>query len=74
MFTPITNCSKQVTIRSKVRESATDYVALYEITEVEFDQYRLKLLERNSLAPAGLVEVKLNCQQLLKFGFEVEQK
>lgn len=74
MFTPITNCSKQLTIHSKVRESSTDYVALYEIAGVEFDQYRLNLLERNSVAPEGAVEVKLNCQQMLKYGFEVEEK
>lgn len=74
MWTLITNCSKQLTIHSKVRESSNDYVALYEIVEVEFDKYRLTLLERNNLAPAGPVEVKLYCRQLIQYGFEVEEK
>ena len=49
-------------------------MAVYEITEVEFDKYNLTLLERNNIPPLEKVEVKLNCAQLIQYGFEVEKK
>jgi hypothetical protein len=73
MWKPLTNCGRQLTDHSKLREKNEDYVALYEITEVEFDQYRLKLLERNNLPPAKEFEVKLSCAKLIQYGFEVEE-
>ncbi len=73
MWTSLTDCGKQLTIHSKLREKNEEYVALYEITEVEFDRYRLKLLERNNLPPDKEVEVKLNCSQLIQYNFEVEE-
>ena len=74
MWTSLTNCDKQLTIHSKLREKNEDHVKLYEIVEVEFDQYKLKLLEKNDTAPEKEVEVKLSCHQLIQYGFEVEEK
>ena len=74
MWNSLTNCGRQLTIHSKLREKNEDYVALYQITEVEFDQYKLKLLERNNIPPVKDTEVKLSCLQLVRYGFEVEEK
>lgn len=74
MWAILNSCSRQLTIHSKLRQKSEGYEAIYEITEVEFDQYRLKLLERNGEAPLKPYEVKLSCPKLLQYGFEVEQK
>ncbi|HXS54558.1 MAG TPA: hypothetical protein VN726_00460 [Hanamia sp.] len=74
MWTLITNCARQLTIHSKIRENSENYAAVYEIAEVEFDKYNLRLLERNNVAPLEKVEVKLNCAQLIQYAFEVEEK
>lgn len=74
MWTLITDCGKQLTIHSKVREKEDTYLALYEIIEVESDQYKLNLIERNNVVVAEKVNAKLNCTQLIKYAFEVEQK
>lgn len=74
MWTLITDCGKQLTIHSKVREKDDAYMALYEIVEVESDQYKLKLIERNSTPPTEEVKAVLNCLQMTKYAFEVEQK
>lgn len=74
MWISLTDCGKQLTIHSKLRERNKDLVKLYEIAEVEFDQYKLKLLEKNNLPPEKEVEVKLSCSQLTGYGFEVEEK
>ena len=73
MWTTLTHCGRQLTIHSKVREKKENYIGLYEIIEVEFDQYKLKLLERNNVPPAKETEVKLSCLQLIKYNFEVEE-
>ena len=74
MWKSVTSCGKQLTIHSKVRELADNYEALYEIAEIEFDQYKLKLLERNKVPPAEEVEVKLSCAKIIQYKFEVEEK
>lgn len=74
MWKLITDCGKQVTIRSKVREKNDAYIKMYEIVEVEFDQYKLKLLEKNNIAVTEEGMPVLTCLQLKQYGFEVEQK
>ena len=74
MWTSLTNCNKQLTIHSKLREKNEEHVKLYEIAEVEFDRYKLKLLEKDNVAPEKQVQVKLDCLQLIQYGFEVEEK
>jgi hypothetical protein len=73
MWTPLTNCNKQLTIHSKLRETDGQHVKLYEITEVEFDQYKLKLLEKDNVVSEKLTQEKLSRSQLTRFNFEVEE-
>ncbi|MEO9003235.1 MAG: hypothetical protein ABI288_00785 [Ginsengibacter sp.] len=74
MWTLITDCGKQLTIHSKVREKQDAHIIVYQIVEVESDQYKLKVIERNNLPAAQDVQNKLSCLQLKKYAFEVEQK
>lgn len=74
MWKLITDCGKQLTIHSKVREKNDDYLKLYEIVEVEFDQYKLKLIEKNNQPATEEGKPVITCLQLKKYAFEVEQK
>lgn len=74
MWKSVTSCSRQLTIHSKVRTQADNYIALYDIVEIEFDQFKLKLLERNNVPPIEAVDVTLSCTQILQYNFEVEEK
>lgn len=74
MWTLITDCNKQLTIHSKLREKNDAYTKLYEIIEVESDQYKLSLLEKNDLPQKREGNPLLNCLQLKKYAFEVEEK
>ncbi len=72
MWTKIKDCGKQLTIHSKLRELGDDQVKLYEIVEVEFDQYKLQLIETNDLSTTEKLQQVLSCEQLVQYGFEVE--
>lgn len=74
MWTKINDCGKQLTIHSKVREKVDTHFKVYDIIEVEFDQYKLELILSNNLAPAEKQHNILNCQQLLQYQFEVDEK
>ena len=74
MWTLITDCGKQVTIHSKVREKDDVHIKVYEIVEVEFDQYKLKLIEKNNSPATDEGKPVITCLQLKKYGFEVAQK
>ncbi|MBK8711450.1 MAG: hypothetical protein IPL97_06210 [Niastella sp.] len=74
MWIPLTNCNKQIYLHSKLKESDEGFVKIYEIVSIEFDQYKLKLLEKNNEPPAVEVELNLSCKQLREFRFEVEDK
>ena len=73
MWTLITDCGKQLTIHSKVREMNEGDIVLYDIIGVESDQYKLKVIERNSVPETQEVRCILNCEQLLRYAFEVWQ-
>ncbi|CAN5182310.1 hypothetical protein BH11BAC5_BH11BAC5_41970 [soil metagenome] len=73
MWQPLTDCAKQLTIHSRLREKLTDGDKLFEITLVEFDQYHLHLLSQDEKPAEDLGQV-LSCKQLLEFAFEVEVK
>jgi len=73
MWQPIGDCGKQLTIHSRLREKLDDGYRLYDITEVEFDQYHLHLLSENDKPAEDLRQI-LNCTQLVEYGFEVELK
>ncbi|OJW10754.1 MAG: hypothetical protein BGO53_14345 [Sphingobacteriales bacterium 39-19] len=72
MWIPLTNCSKQISLHSKLKESDEGFIKIYEIVSIEFDQYKLKLLEKNNVPPTVEVELNLSCNQLREFRFEVE--
>lgn len=74
MWTLITDCGKQLTIHSKVRENQDAHIVVYEIVEVESDQYKLKVIEKNNSPVAEEVKSILSCVQLKKYAFEVDQK
>ena len=71
MWTPITDCGKQLTIHSKVREIDDSNIKEYDIIEVEFDQYKLKLIQRDE-PPLEKEALVLTCDQLIQFHFEVD--
>jgi len=71
MWIAINDCGKQITDHSRLRERPDQQEKLYEVIEVEFDQYKLQLVSINGL-PAEKVELVLNCKQLLQYHFEVE--
>jgi hypothetical protein len=73
MWQPIKDCGKQLTIHSRLREKLNDGYRVYEIIEVEFDQYHLHLLSENDKPTEDLRQV-LNCAQLIEYKFEVEVK
>lgn len=74
MWTPITDCGKQLTIHSRVMEKNDAVIKLYEIVEVEFDQFKLNLLEKNNSPVTEKAITMLSCSQLKKYAFEVEKK
>jgi len=73
MWEPIRDCGKQLTIHSRVRERRDNGYRVYEIIEVEFDQYHLQLLGEDDKTTEELRQV-LNSTQLLEYRFQVELK
>jgi hypothetical protein len=74
MWTTITDCGKQLTIHSRVMEKNDAFTKLYEIVEVEFDQFKLNLLEKNNSPATEKAMTVFSCSQLKKYAFEVEKK
>ena len=74
MWTLITDCGKQLMLHSRIMEKNEAFIKLYEIVEVEFDQYKLKLIEKNNSSATEKGRPVLSCSQLKKYAFEVEQK
>ncbi|MEO7524099.1 MAG: hypothetical protein ABIT58_08395 [Ferruginibacter sp.] len=68
----ITDCSKQLTTHSKLREKNDNYIKIYEVGLVESDQYRLQLITKNDLPPEEEVGIILTCKQIIDYHFEVE--
>lgn len=74
MWNLITDCGKQLTVLSTVRERVDNSFLLYKIIEVEFDQYKLELTNRDSMPVTEKIHNILNCQQLVQYHFEVEEQ
>jgi len=72
MWSLITDCSKQLTINSKLRENLENRIKEYEIVEVEFDQFKLDLIAQDGLPPADPYQIVLACNQIVEYRFEVE--
>jgi len=73
MWKPVTDCGKQVTINSRLREKLDDDYKTYIIAEVEFDQYHLQPDPESSKSSEAFRHI-LDCTQLIDHGFEVEVK
>ena len=71
MWTPISDCGKQLTVHSKVREKDDTHIKEYDIVEIEFDQYKLELISRDE-PPTEKLYQTVTCAQLVQYHFEVE--
>jgi hypothetical protein len=74
MWKPINDCGKQLTIHSRIREKLDSGYKVYDITEVEFDQFHLRLLTENEQPAKQEQRQVLNCRQLVQYGFETESE
>lgn len=73
MWTAIRDCGKQLTIHSKVREKIDDQFRLYNIIEVEFDQYKLQVLSPDNVPAENEEAFVLSCDQMIQYQFEVDE-
>ena len=74
MWKQINNCDSQITLHSRVREKVDDSFLIYEIIEVESDQYKLELISRGDVAVSEKLHNVLSCEQLSQYHFEVDDK
>jgi hypothetical protein len=74
MWKPIINCDRQLTLNSRVRERVDSSFLVYEIISVEFDQYKLELINRDNMPVAEKIHNVLSCSQITEYHFEVEEK
>lgn len=72
MWTLITNCDKQITVQSVVRERVNELYKEYVIANVEFDQFHLELASFDGEITAKKQHNTLTCLQLKEYGFEVK--
>lgn len=72
MWTKLTDCGKQLTIHSHVRENDGSHCREYKIIEAEFDQYKLELLSVDNLPPGEKTHLVFSCDQLVEHGFEIQ--
>ncbi len=72
MWNLISDCDKQLTIHSRVRERVDDSFLEYEIIGVEFDLFKLELIKRDNNPVAEVIHNVLDCHQLIQYHFEVE--
>jgi hypothetical protein len=73
MWKLIKDCGKHLTVETIVRERVDNSFLVYKIIEVEFDQYKLELTNRDNLPVEEKIHNILNCDQLLQYHFEVEE-
>ena len=73
MWKPLENCDRQIRIHSKLKETTGDTHKIYQIVEIEFDQYHLSLIQVNK-EPVNHTQYNiLTCAQLKKYAFEIEE-
>lgn len=72
MWTPLTNCSQQLRLHSKIRERAGEYTIIYDVVTIEFDQYKLAITSKDDVPVTDSQFNVLNCEQLLHYHFEVD--
>lgn len=72
MWTILKDCSKQLTLHTKLRERVDEHYKVYEISEIEFDQFHLVLQSSAEIPAIEKQHIVLTCKQLYKYNFEVE--
>jgi len=72
MWIPLTNCSQQLRLRAKVREKAGQYSIIYDVIEIEFDQYKLAIVSKDDIPVTESYQNVLTCAQLIKYNFDVD--
>jgi hypothetical protein len=72
MWQTITNCGKQLSVQSKLRENDDGHYKVYTIIEIEFDQYKLELISRDEHPAEQKLHQVLNCEQLIRYRFQVD--
>ncbi len=72
MWIPITNCGQQIRLHSKVREKAGHYSIIYDVEEIEFDQYKLAIISKDDVPVTDMQYNVLTCEKLLQYHFEVD--
>ncbi len=72
MWTALTNCSQQLRVHSKLRETAGQYAIIYDVATIEFDQYKLAIISKDDVPVADSEFNVLNCEQLIRYNFEVD--
>ncbi|MCW3094289.1 MAG: hypothetical protein JWP81_5358 [Ferruginibacter sp.] len=73
MWKIIDDCGKQLTVNSRVRAIDDQHTKIYEVIEIEFDQYKLQLISRDGMPAVDALHQILTCDQLVKYNFEVEE-
>ena len=73
MWNLINDCGKQLTVQTTIRERVDNSFLVYKIIEVEFDQYKLELINRDNMPVEEKIHNILDCNQLLQYHFEVEE-
>jgi hypothetical protein len=73
MWNLINDCGKQLTVNTTVRERVDNSFLVYKIIEVEFDQYKLELINRDNMPVEEKLHNILDCSQLLQYHFEVQE-
>ena len=74
MWITINDCGKQLTIHSKLREKVDTHYKIYDLNQIEFDQYHLELLSTADVPVTVKQHNVFTCEQLLTYHFEVEVK
>jgi hypothetical protein len=74
MWEHVNDCGKQLTVHSKVREKVDNGYKVYDITEVEFDQYHLRLLTENDQPLVVEENIVLSCDKLREYEFQVQKE
>lgn len=73
MWTKINDCGKQLTVHSKIREENEGQFKVYDIVEIEFDQYKVALILKEDVQEVEKIQQVFSCEQLIQYNFEVEE-
>ncbi len=72
VWIPLTDYAKQLILHCKLRERNDDSTNIYEVIEIEFDQYKLKQLSKNNVSLQEAVEIIVTSEQIMSFKFDIQ--